>query len=192
MFNYVYDKIKNLSTWKGVLVFFVLFIIFLVAIDGKPFGVAKLKEHTNGVGILDLERSYSPEYAYEVFKLQGDVGRQFYKRLLISLDFIFPLTYMLFLSTILTFVLRRWLPYDNMLQKLSLIPFIAGLADYLENICILIMLNNYPKELYNIAMTGNVFTILKGALTVLSFLVLIIGLIGLLIQVIHNKNTENA
>lgn len=191
MFDNVYEKIKNISTRKGIFVFFLLFIIFFITINGKPYGVAKLKEHTNGVGILDLERSYSAEYAYKVFKLQGDVGRQFYKKLLISLDFIFPLTYMLFWATLITFVLRKWLPHNHMLQKLSLIPLIAGLADYLENICILIMLHNYPKELYNIAATANVMTILKGALIAISFLVLAIGLIGLLSKVIHKKITEN-
>lgn len=187
----IYEKIKKLSTWKNILLFLVLFIITYVIINGKPFGVAQLKEYTNGVGILDLERSYSPEYAYEIFKLQGDIGRQFYMKILIIFDVIFPLAYMLFFSTIMTFIFRRWLPDGHVLQKLSLLPILAGISDYVENTFILIMLHNYPKELFNIAVLANIMTILKGVIFGVSILLSIVGLIGLLFKNTKKTSSEN-
>ena len=185
----IYEKIKKQSTWKSILLFLVLFLITYIVISGKPFGVAQLKEYTNGVGILDLERGYSPEYAYEIFKLQGDVGRQFYTKILVIFDVIFPLAYMLFFSTIMTFIFSRWLPDEHVLQKLSLLPILAGIFDYFENTFILIMLHNYPKELFNIAAIANIMTILKGVVFTISILLLVVGLFGLLF--VKNKKMKS-
>lgn len=187
MINFVYGKVKKLASWKGIIILTLLFFISLTIINGKPLGVAKLKEYTGGVGILDLERSYTPEQAYRILESQGEIGRQFYKRIIILLDFVFPTIYMIFWSVVINFLFTKWLMAENKMHKFCLVPLLAGLSDYIENILILTMIHYFPKKLYNIAIMANAMTILKGIFTGVSILLIIAGLVGLIQKKITKK-----
>jgi len=58
-----------------------------------------------------------------------------------------------------------------------LVPIIAGIADYLENIGIITMLNDYPDLSITQISTTNFFTLVKSLSTTLFFLILIIIII---------------
>lgn len=183
----VYRKIKKISTWKGIIILTLLFFVALFTINGKPLGVAKLKEYTDGVGILDLERTYTPEQAYRILESQGEIGRQFYKRIIILLDFVFPTIYMIFWSVIINFLFTRWLTTENKMHKLCLVPLLAGISDYIENVLILTMIHYFPQKLYNIAVLANVMTILKGIFSGLSIFLIIAGVVGLIRKTMNEK-----
>ena len=110
MLDRFYSRVARLSSLWTIGLYLVLFIIAQSVINGRPLGVVQLHEMTDGVGILDLERGYSPERAYEILTAQGDTGRAFYLRSVIPLDFVFPLTYTLFYLTANTYILQRLFP----------------------------------------------------------------------------------
>ena len=58
-------------------------------------------------------------------------------------------------------------------------PLIAGMADYMENIGIVVMLTSFPDVLPGIAGLTNVFSITKSVTTTIFFIVLIIVLVSL-------------
>ena len=60
---------------------------------------------------------------------------------------------------------------------LCFIPVIAGLFDYLENICIVLMLNSYPNVTELHVGFASLFTILKSAFTTAFFVLLIVGVV---------------
>jgi hypothetical protein len=184
MLGKLYSKIARLSSLWTIVLCLVLFLIARAVINGRPLGVAQLHEMTGGVGILDLERGYSPERAYEILTAQGEAGRAFYLRSIIPLDFVFPLTYTLFFLTASTYIVHRLFPEPSPLRMLGLLPLVAGLADYAENVTIMVLLLRYPTRLSIVATVANALTMAKGLLIVVSMFLLVAGLVGLLIKAV--------
>jgi len=155
------------------------FMVSLAIINGKPFGVAQLKALTGGVGILDMQFGYSPQEAYQLFDALGEAGRAFDLRVIVPQDFLFPALYSLFYVIATTHLFRRTFAENHPMHRLIALTLLGGLADYCENICIVIMLLNYPTQLPTIAAVSNLFTLAKFGGIGISYSLLLIGLIGL-------------
>lgn len=187
-----YEKISKMAKLKWIIFLGVLFIISYLIILNKPFGVEQLKEITGGLGMLEQQKYYTPEYAYDFFDRQTDVGRAFYKQVIISLDFVFPLIYSVFFMSVILLLTKKMSINNKFLKKLYIIPILTGLLDYVENGLILSMINMYPKRLYNIAFISGIATGLKQFFFSLSLVIILLGLIALLINFIKKKkNVEN-
>jgi hypothetical protein len=178
----MYSILKNLESKSKLLIvviFLIVLVIMLNIINGDIVGVEKLKQITNGIGILDLEQGYSVEKAYKILDMQGDKGRAYYLTRILPMDFIFPLTYMLFYCAAILFLLKQVNPQNRMIHYLALAPVLQALCDYLENIAIIKMLIEYPDRIILTAKAANVFTISKlilGLVSIGIFSVLIIAL----------------
>ncbi len=152
--------VNRFATWKSVLLFLVLFIVMTALMLGKPLGTAQVNEYSNGAGILDGTWNYTPEKTYDILDRQGELGRRAYSTLA-TLDFVYIIIYTPFLALSLAFLLQRLLAPASALQKSSLLPFVSGLADLGEGVCIHVMLANYPNRLMSIARLANYFTMIK-------------------------------
>ncbi len=113
---------------------------------------------------LDILPSYTPEQAYRSIASYGDAGRQLYLVIDLTLDLVYPfITGLLFsLATLYTF--QRGFPSHPLNRKLALLPFLPMLADYVENICVIIMLLRYPVERAMVANISGIATSTKFAL----------------------------
>jgi hypothetical protein len=105
--------------------------------------VAGLLKITGGANILDFEIGYTLEQAKGLLTALGEEGRMFYLTRIIPLDFLFPVSYMLFYAGwIALFIkhitIRRWMKYA------LVFPVINMLSDWIENIGIIAMLRSYP------------------------------------------------
>lgn len=185
--NWVYIGIERVAKLRWVIVFLVLFIISLSLINGDIIGVKKLKEITGGVGILDLESSYTPEYAYDILELQGERGREFYRNLLIYQDFIFPVIYTVFWIILIIYLYSKWLNNRKLLASIVIVPLIGGICDLTENILILNMLSAYPEKLYKLAYYSNIFTNIKNISILMSVVLTIISMIVLVSKYIKAR-----
>jgi hypothetical protein len=67
---------------------------------------------------------------------------------------------------------------------------IAGLADYLENFGIIIMLNSYPNLSQTSMVATNMFSVVKSMTTTVFFVALIIALLMLGIKTMKEKKTS--
>jgi hypothetical protein len=114
--------INKLASLKTLIVLLVLFIISFYIIMGDYIGSAKLIEITGGVGVIDLEFAYSQEFVYSTLEAQGELGRAFYKDILIHLDFIFPLVYSLLFTSTIVFVYNKLTDKKKLLTKLMVFP----------------------------------------------------------------------
>lgn len=181
------ERFKEKVNIKIILLTFVLFIITLVVINGKYIGVEKLKEISNGVGILDMEFMYSVSKSIEIVDKLTDAGRSFYLSHIIPLDIIFPLTYMLFFSSVIIFLINR-LNSVKKINNLIYLPLVAMSLDYLENIMAIIILKSYPNKLLVLYSFLNVFTLLKFIALIL--IVIIISVLIIIIIVKGKKKHE--
>jgi hypothetical protein len=122
---------------------------------------------------IDMQFNYSPGWVYSVLTNYGEEGRQVYGYLLVLLDFIFPLIYSLLLASGLSAILRRLLPEGSGWQKLSLLGLVPGMMDWLENLSILSLILNYPRQLWWLANLTNIFTLAKYGFVLLDILLII-------------------
>jgi hypothetical protein len=176
---------KNISGKKVLSLFILTNVVYLFML---LVTIPKTMEFSNGMKLLDmLPTGYNLEYVNELFKVLGENGREIYLTNQIPVDMIYPalfgLTYCLLLAYFLNKLNKLKLPYTY----LCLLPIIAGIADYLENLGIITMLRNYPDVTGITAKTTNYFSIVKSISTTIFFIVLIVILIILGLKAINKK-----
>jgi|GEM_PF-5624668 len=98
---------------------------------------------------LQLLDAYFGLREKEVIPLLEHLGpnyRRFHSYLYISLDLIYPISYGLFFSALLLFLLQNSYPrYLGSLYRLSFFPFLITITDLLENISFILLLWRYPQ-----------------------------------------------
>lgn len=176
LFYKIYELINAHSSVKKVLFFFVTTQVVYATM--LLFSVPKIAQYSNGKEILDLlPTGYSADYVRELFEILGSSGREVYLFKQIPLDMIYPALFAITYSLLLALILRNIFPKENKIQYLSLVPILAGVFDYLENIGIIIMLSIYPSFIVWLANLTSIFTVLKSIITALVFFLLIVGVI---------------
>jgi len=107
---------------------------------------------------LDLMFAYSPEQAYAQLASFGEQGRVNYARTTVAVDLAYPVVYTLLFAVWLCLLLRGRNRYCS---YLSMLPFAIFVFDIIENAGILLLLANYPREIYWLALATSVATTIK-------------------------------
>ena len=174
----VSTAIQRSSSGRAVLLSLAFFIVSAALINGRPFGLAAVEEITGGAGILDMAFTYTPVQAYVMLAALGDAGRAFYLTRIVPLDLVFPAAYTLFFTVAISWLLTRWLPAESPWVRLNVVPLVAGVADYCENIGVVAMLLAYPAELYGGAAITAVFSPIKFTFIAVSVLLVLAAVAG--------------
>ena len=179
----IYNKLAGLAKAK------VLIVLLLSAIPFFGFFTyreQKLKEYTGECPpTLDSNLGYNSEKAYALFaKLDG--GRALYAWTEITVDMIFPIIYSLFLSLVIVSIFQRCCT-NKSLHPLVIVPFIAMLFDFSENILIAFMLFRSSDKFPALAEAASVFTKLKFGFLLLSLVTIAVSLAYLI-----NQSERNA
>jgi hypothetical protein len=187
MFNRIYNLVKSLARGRNIWLLGITTALLLVV-----YNFIKLPDFIAGqlgysgsqpMFAIDLQFNYSPAWVYTVLGDYGEKGRAAYGYLSGLFDFIFPLIYSLFLATALSAILSRlWPGKESGWPKLSLLGLLAGIMDWLENIGIISLIINYPRQLPWLVNITNTFTMAKYGLVLLSLLVIMAGGIILLLR----------
>jgi hypothetical protein len=137
------------ASWLTILALLAATGLLMFIMNGTrlSFSNPTIEEHSEGLPILDMRRSYTPEEAYQLFTALGTAGRQAYRTLHLVPDTLFPIGYALAFAFASAWFLVRLLPLDHPLQWVSLIPLISGLADVLENLSLVISSLAYPGRI---------------------------------------------
>ncbi|MCG8466756.1 MAG: hypothetical protein MJB57_00900 [Gemmatimonadetes bacterium] len=120
--------------------------------------------------LLDAERWYTPARVVALFDVLGPDGRRLYAISEVTLDLVFPIAYGLLLATVLV----RLVGWSGPLW--SLLPIGAALADVLENITIATLAVSYRGTESALMWVAAVFTAVKSALLLATFVALVVGL----------------
>ncbi len=158
----MYKKIYHLcyETAKArTLVYLVLAYLFMTCFL-LQWSVAVLTTFTDSAYLLDLQFSYSVSQTYHLLKMYGSEGREWYTLILLTIDTLIPLLYACILSLSIILIYKRHVK-EQVTRMLFLVPLIALLADYAENMCIVLILMNYPYKLVLVAKAANIFTLVK-------------------------------
>ena len=181
---------KNISGKKVLSLFILTNVVYLFML---LVTIPKTMGFSNGMKLLDmLPTGYNQEYVNELFRALGENGREIYLTNQIPVDMVYPLLFGLTYSLLLAYFLKKLNKLKSPFTYLCLLPIIAGIADYLENIGIIIMLNSYPDLTETIVNATNTSSVIKSTSTSIFFIALIVILIILGIKFLkRNKTSAN-
>lgn len=129
--------------------------------------------------ILDMELGFVSKDVYTWLTNFGEAGRERIWGVTLLLDSIYPIVYNALLILLLVGLLEYSYPrLVNSLYKLTLFPLLTMVADWLENMCTLILIWAYPSELPLVVALGSVFNQLKWVSIVFSLAGVCIGLVA--------------
>lgn len=177
MLNSFSQRILKAANGKILLFFLFLFLAFEVF-----FGIVggKIEALSNGASVLDLAMAYSPEDAYNLYlDKYSEEGRMLYLKAE-CVDLLFPLAYSCFFSLLISLGIKRFPEMPQEYRLLNLLPFLGGLADYMENIGIFTLLLKYPAKSYNMALWASGFGTIKW-MTIFACVLLGLGSLGLIV-----------
>lgn len=138
------DSIIQKASWKKAVLFTALFAIVYILINFSGIGVSGLLKITGGANILDFEFGYTNEKAYHMLTALGTEGRAFYLTKIMPVDFLFPLSYMLFYAELIALIIKC-ANHKNWYKYFLFLPVLAMLFDWLENVGVIAMLGSYPN-----------------------------------------------
>lgn len=170
-------KILGLFILTNVVYLFMLFVT-----------IPKTMGFSNEMKLLDmLPTGYNRDYVNELFRTLGENGREIYLTNQLPVDMIYPLLFGLTYSLLLAYFLKKLNKLKSPFTYLCLLPIIAGIVDYLENIGIITMLNNYPDLTETIVNVTNTFSVIKSTSTSIFFIAVIVIFIILGIKFAKKK-----
>lgn len=174
---------KRLSDWLGqvstgwvALTALVGFLLFTALV--LPSQAARSEAETGDVGSPDMSLFYSPEELYRWAEAYGVEGRAAYIRARFTFDVIWPLVYVVFLSTAISWLYGKAFKADSWWSRMNLVPVLGALFDYLENISTSIVMWRYPDRTAVVDVLAPVFTLVKWVFVGGSFGLLLIGVVA--------------
>lgn len=168
------EYIRNRSTGKLVLVLFLSTNVIYAAM--LVYSIPLVNSYAPEMMLFDmLPTGYSFNQANELVENLGQEGRNAYKFIQLPIDFIYPLMFAVSYAMLMVWVLKQTVHRRSRLFGVAFLPVLAGLFDYLENFCILAMLQSYPDINADLVKISSLFTVAKSALTTFFFVFLLIA-----------------
>ncbi len=156
------------ATWKSIFILFGLIIVF------NLFVFPLVYKTNQNIVPLDLHFSYSPEKAYTILSKYSDEGLREYVIGELTVDIVYPMVYVLFLSFFIFKLTKK--------NSLSSFPLQIFILDCFENIGIVTLVNYFPQKLPNIVLLSSLFTSLKWILIGMSILLILILVVAKLFK----------
>ena len=148
-----------------------------------------LNEMSGGLAPFDMmPTGYEPVHTYHLLTDLKDAGRSYYLTRQIPLDTTYPALFAVSFFTTTRWLATKWSAARNSLRILALLPIAAALADYTENVLIVMMLRAYADTPDALVQTASIATITKSGLTTLFFVALILAFAGWGISRLRNRS----
>ena len=178
------------STGRLTLACLVLFLFFSALV--LPDQSAKAEVYGGEVGSPDTSLFYTADDLYRIAEAYGATGRAAYIRARFTFDVIWPLVYLAFLATAISWLVKRAdLGWDSW-GRLNLLPVAGVIFDFLENGSAALVMARYPQTTpLNDHLAGG-FTFMKWIFIAASFGVLLIIAGIALLRLIRNRKKSSA
>jgi len=165
---------QKVSSGWVTLVALVIFVLFAALVLPKQASTAE--SNTGDEWTPDLSFYYTGDELYQLAHSYGEDGRAAYIHARFTFDLIWPLVYLLFLTTGISWLFRKAFAPGNALLLLNLAPLIGTIFDYLENIATSIVMARYPTPSAAAGSIAPIFTMLKWVFVGGSCLLLLVGI----------------
>lgn len=190
IFKKFHSLLARLTSKRGIIILFVLAHLVLLLMMLFTFASINTKLGTEA---FDLKAfGYSQQEALLMLQNldQSTIDLYLFPQLFL-LDVLYPLLLALLLSTLIIRLSGLiQLKSSHILSNLYLLPFLAMILDYGENILIALMITNPTNTSASLINTASLLTQLKSGVTTLSWLVVIIFFVIWLLN--RKKRTVSA
>lgn len=174
MWKRLSDRFYHISTNWLTLAAILVFVLFTTLV--LPLQSARAPRGDAETDSPDTSLFYSSGELYRMAEAYGPEGRSAYIRARFTFDVIWPLVYLLFLSTTLSWVYSRAFAAGSWQRWANLAPVLGVIFDYLENIATSLVMWRYPAATPVIDFLAPIFTTLKWLFVGGSFVLLVIGI----------------
>ncbi len=174
MLKRISDFFYSISRGWAALIALAVFAVFIGVV--LPDQARKAETYSADAGSPDTSFFYSPADLYRMADAYGAEGRSAYIRARLTFDVVWPLAYLFFLATSVSWALTRALPAGDRWRLLNLFPLAGVVFDYLENISAALVMGRYPDPTPFVDILTPVFTAAKWIFVNGSFVILVIGL----------------
>jgi hypothetical protein len=180
--------LQKTSSVKNICILFIISHLVLLSMMLFTFPVIN---HQIGTKAFDLQPfGYSVSVAKSIVNNLNDYTTQIYLfPQLTFLDVLYPFLLALFLSSLLWRLVYRNTPLG---RGLLIIPFLAMTFDYLENACIILMISKSVTISESFVLISSLFTVLKGVLTSIAWLAILMYAAKWCILRIKKKKNKQA
>lgn len=178
----ILNKLEIFAKGKGILISAFAFIGSAFLLNGNIIGRLAMKKQSSGIGVLKIGTGYNTETIYKQLSLMGEGGRQFYLTKIIPLEIIFAITFGVFFSLMVIYLIEKLMPSNKPALGLAYIPLLSMCFGIIESINILIVLLKYPEQLELILQLGNLLAMIKSSLSGFTIMVILISLLVLLLK----------
>ena len=174
MLKTFHQSLTGMATKRGVIIFFVLAHIVLLLMMFFTFPRINIKIGTQAFDLKTF--GYSVQEARTIVQNldQATVDLYLFPQLFLF-DVLYPVLLATFLSLLMIRLanLARFSP-RHFLQELYVLPFAAMMVDYLENILIAKMITTGANVSSGLVKVASLCTQLKGAFTMMSWVVILV------------------
>lgn len=182
----VIRSIQKHSTGKVVSVLFLLTMV--VYFSMLFYSIPAVSMFAPELPIFDLSPAgYSFAHADELLNTLGIEGRATYLSTQLPIDFIYPGLFSITYSLLLVWLFGKTFSIHSKIYYFALVPFLAGMFDYAENIFIIKMINSFPELQASTVKIASTLTILKSSFTTFFFILLVVGFALLVKQKLRNS-----
>lgn len=174
MLHKISSRFHSWATGWLVLAFVLLDMFFMGLVMPLVSGLIK-----SGTGLeqpLDLMLFATPDKMFAMIERYGEYGRLFYRNVELTVDIVYPITYMLALGLLISWLFQRGFAPTSKMQKWNVTPLGAWLFDLLENLSIVIMLSAWPRQPVALAWLTMIFTTIKWGFAGASIILTMVGL----------------
>ena len=175
--NYLSQQFQKIASWKTA-VFSLALMLGCLAIIASPWSPAEtLRELAKGLDIPDAQPLRTSAALYGQLNAYGAEGIHLYLAKISLVDCFIPIAQALFLAIVISLVLRNLVASNSKLLWLNLIPVVALLGDYAENLSLIVIMQSYPKPLVWLADLAMYFTLTKFVFSLLSLAIILLSLL---------------
>ncbi len=167
--GWLYRVSKGWVALAGLLLF-AAFIGFVL-----PAQATQAESYTQGMDSPDGSFLYSADDLYRMAEAYGKEGRSAYIRARFTFDLVWPLVYLLFLATAISWVYAAAFAPGSIWRLLNLFPVLGAVFDYLENVGAVLVMARYPDSTPVVDVATPLFTAIKWFFVNGSFGVLLLG-----------------
>ena len=169
-FSHWIRRVSNGWVALSTLVIFLLFTALVL-----PAQASRTQAYTETAGSPDMSFYYTADDLYQMAEAYGENGREAYVSARFTFDLIWPMVYMIFLCTGISWVYGKAFAPGSAWQLANLVPILGMLLDYLENIATSIVMMRYPIPTPVVDSLAAVLTMGKWVCVGGSFALLIAG-----------------
>jgi hypothetical protein len=179
---------RNLSGKKVLGLFLLTNSVYLFML---AFTIPTTMAFSKGMKLLDMmPMGYDLNYVKELLGSLGEKGRETYLTTQLPLDMVYPLLFGLSYPLLLAYFLNKLNKLNAPNIYLCILPLLGGMADYVENLGIMIMLSSYPDLTGSLVRITSLFSVIKSSSSSLFFIAILLVLIAFGFKTLKGRKTN--